>query len=154
MMTRQEYEECGKVLANGISDGSERAKKHYRNIGKDDFISRTAFLVMLNDEMNRLEETKRQLEQQNINPQGIVLQQAECYYIMEIVKGMSGVKTDIENIIQKLEYNYNIIQSGEDFNIVYGSRTPVFQKDYDTTVKLKSVIDLLKGWLNNEWTSE
>lgn len=149
-MTRQEYEACGKAFADGFSDGLERAKKYCRTIEKGDFISRAALLAMFNDEMNRLEETKRQLEQQNMNAQGIVLQQAECNYMMEIVERMQSMETGIENLVLLLEKHYNIIQNGEDRSCVYGSRTPAFEKDYNTTVELKPIIDILKGWLKNE----
>lgn len=149
-MTRKEFEECGKAFADGLADGVRSVKNHCGSIGKDDFISRTALIAMLNDEMNRLEERKRELEYQNTNPIGIVLQHAECNYLIEIVKGMQGVKTGLENLIWQLENHYNIIQSGENQSAIYESRTPVFQRDYDTSINLKSVIDILEGWLNNE----
>ena len=150
-MTRQEYEECGKAFAQGFADGVENAKK-IGIIEKGDFISRTAILEMFNDEMNRLEERKREFECQNMNPIGIVIQQSECNYMMEIVKSMQSMETGIENLVLQLEKHYNIIQNGEDRSCVYGSRVPVFEKDYNTSIKLKSVIDMLKGWLDNERT--
>ena len=54
----------------------------------------------------------------------------------------------IENIVLQLESHYNIIQSGEHLSTVYESRSPVFEKDYNTTIELKTVIDMLKGLLN------